>query len=625
MMPRNKHSTDIDFVPAEPTPKRARKQAPKPWPIPKFNPIRITNPLEYGRSKLPIGVEALDSLAIFLLFFTIQIINLLVEHTNQFAALHNPQNARDWTPVSRADMYRFIACLIHMGLHSQTPVTEFWSRREGHDMIFSQISLKRFQQIDRFFHISKPKQLQDKEKESPFEKVDEPSEHLRQKFKEYWHVGTHIAVDEAMAKCQGRAAETVDIPSKPISKGFKIWCLANDGYLLDWMFHSKGSSENDGPVGLDDFFTSKKPGHKGFSKTQALVFDLISQLNDGVELPFDPARHIVWLDNLFPSVCLFSELAKEGIGAAGTVRTRKTKRELLEENWEESASQPQDSTDRGVDRRLVDLERNYAGQIEWGQLYGAVSKDGDVLEFAWMDAQVVLFLTNATTGENWVIRERRRPPLTSTHANVTRKPFGEDAVKTLPIPENIDLYNYHKNAVDRFDQRRASYTVHRRRNKTWKSLWSFLLDAACVNAFLLSVHSSQEPRYVQHRKFRKDLVGALFEMAADLEPRRFVDNSGTRISLNERVSTATVEEHRLIRLADSENKHNYCAVCQVTGKKASAIQSRRKPFKEMSKNSVRGGSNGRPIERKTKPPKSRFGCSACGVFLCRSHDCWDII
>jgi hypothetical protein len=39
------------------------------------------------------------------------------------------------------------------------------------------------------------------------------------------------------------------------------------------------------------------------------------------------------MDNLFTSVKLLSQLKKMGIGAAGTVRTGKTKRELLEEGF----------------------------------------------------------------------------------------------------------------------------------------------------------------------------------------------------------------------------------------------------------------------------------------------------
>ena len=51
----------------------------------------------------------------------------------------------------------------------------------------------------------------------------------------------------------GRAEETVNIPSKPIPEGFKLWVLANTSYMLDWLFHTKGDQK--GLIDLDDFWT----------------------------------------------------------------------------------------------------------------------------------------------------------------------------------------------------------------------------------------------------------------------------------------------------------------------------------------------------------------------------------
>jgi len=39
-----------------------------------------------------------------------------------------------------------------------------------------------------------------------------------------------------------------------------------------------------------------------------------------------PNHHIVWVNNLFSSIRLFKRLREEGIGAAGTIRTSRTKR-----------------------------------------------------------------------------------------------------------------------------------------------------------------------------------------------------------------------------------------------------------------------------------------------------------
>ena len=119
----------------------------------------------------------------------------------------------------------------------------------------------------------------------------------------------------------GRAPEIINIPSKPTPEGFKIWILANEGYILDWLWHAKG---NKGPVDLDQSFVQDE----GFSKTQAVVLDLLLQRDENTkERLYPPGKHVVWLDNLFTSVKLLTRLRELGIGGAGTVRTTKTKRE----------------------------------------------------------------------------------------------------------------------------------------------------------------------------------------------------------------------------------------------------------------------------------------------------------
>ena len=53
----------------------------------------------------------------------------------------------------------------------------------------------------------------------------------------------------------GRSEEIVNIPSKLTLKGFKIWVLANEGYILDWMYYAKGSKKTEGPQDLCDYWT----------------------------------------------------------------------------------------------------------------------------------------------------------------------------------------------------------------------------------------------------------------------------------------------------------------------------------------------------------------------------------
>ena len=330
-MPRKRVSDDIDHVPIDPKPSRIPKKKPPPPPSPpKHVPILINNPLFHGHSQLPEHIKLDDVYSIFCLFFSDEILFNICQNTNQYAEFYPSKDdklyARKWYPTTVSELRAYLGAWIWMGVFPSSEVEDFWnsSPRKGpvHKQLREAISLKRWQQIDRFFHISSPQDPNTTlQKETPFEKLEPLNDYLRQQFKVYWKTGTHLAVDETIVRFMGRASETVNIPTKPVPEGFKIWILGNEGVVLEWLYHAKGDQK--GPVDLDDFWTEDL----GFSKTQAVVLDLVKQ--HGIS---DNFQHIIWLDNLFTSSRLLRQLKTEGFGAAGTVRTLKTAREEKRRN-----------------------------------------------------------------------------------------------------------------------------------------------------------------------------------------------------------------------------------------------------------------------------------------------------
>ena len=91
-----------------------------------------------------------------------------------------------------------------------------------------------------------------------------------------------------------------------------MWVLADHGYVLLFMFHSKGDGKLDGPYRLDPQWQAK-----GLSATEAVVCHLAISINPYL---LKPNMHIIWLDNLFTRIRLLEELRRASIGAAGTVR-----------------------------------------------------------------------------------------------------------------------------------------------------------------------------------------------------------------------------------------------------------------------------------------------------------------
>ena len=93
------------------------------------------------------------------------------------------------------------------------------------------------------------------------------------------------------------------MPNKPIKQGYKIYGIADHGYIYNWVWSSREK-------GLQDLFK-----HPQLTPTSSLIRSLV--------LSLPRQRLAVYLDNYFTSVPLFKELRACGYGAVGTTRPYK--------------------------------------------------------------------------------------------------------------------------------------------------------------------------------------------------------------------------------------------------------------------------------------------------------------
>jgi len=125
-------------------------------------------------------------------------------------------------------------------------------------------------------------------------------------------------VDEIIVRFQGRVKETITVPGKPIPTGFKVWAVAQRGFLILWNWHVPG--EKNGPVGVKtpkELGGTIRDGNRG-NKTQAVVLHLINRLPK----PPQGSGYHVFLDNLFVSTRFVEYARSQGIGITGTCRER---------------------------------------------------------------------------------------------------------------------------------------------------------------------------------------------------------------------------------------------------------------------------------------------------------------
>ncbi|KAF6523619.1 hypothetical protein HZS61_012118 [Fusarium oxysporum f. sp. conglutinans] len=287
----------------------------------------------------------------------------------------------------------------------------------------------------------------------------------------------------------GRSKQTTLVKGKPTPVGFKIWVIAQQGYFLQWLWHVKASPVTAITVKLE---APKPYGKKGklrtetpLSNTQSVVVHLLKRLTT--------ATYHVFTDNLFSSPQLFRLLRQLGHGATGTARPNCGITAVMKQ-IKETGKKP-DGT-----------------PLVYNKVYLIPTKDKQ------KDSSVVLFLTTVH-GEaplNRTPKKRKLPAKRGTKAEAQRlkEVFNGDQARIIPIPSVAAQYNDEMNHVDRGDQIR-SYTSyqHRFRRGPWQALlWSFLLDVALANSFILQ-KKTRQPRWKPYstlRDWKEAIYNAIF-------------------------------------------------------------------------------------------------------------------
>lgn len=372
--------------------------------------------------------------------------------------------------------------------------------------------------------------------------------------------------------------EVTTVPNKPTPTGLKIWCIAQRGFLLRWVWHRPGQKH--GPIGIK---TPRELGGtkngKGGNKTQAVVVYLLDQL--------PPARYHVYLDNLFTSTKLLELLRSKGYAATGTCRTNS-----------------------GVLSELVELKKKDKGKGEmpWGTLHAIPTETNQVNQIGWKDNAFALTMTTYWEADKKVLRLRKRPKLSSSKAKTARLPFGDLGEKEMWVPELYDAYNHNMGAVDIADQLQGQNAGLRRIKRGGaQAVDQFLLLTVLVNCYLLSLYAKWEgERTVKHRSqddFRIKLVEALLAAGRDAKVQK------KRVYPFTNAEALEVPLHRYQHVKMPTRKD--CAACK--GVRHHDRPPKRVALAEIAANS--GGSS----DRRT----SYWGCKQCRVSLCKKGGCFE--
>lgn len=249
-------------------------------------------------------VNCNDPLALFKMFFTDYIIDIIVKETNQYAqqnitsSIDGRRHQQAWQSVTRNEVNKFFALLLIMGLVRLPEIRLYWSRNKFYQnrSIITIMERDRFLAILKFLHFSNNATARYGDRLS---KLQEIVEAIVATFKDTVRPGKNIVVDETMVPWRGRLGFRQYIPGKRHKYGIKIYKLCvPDGYTYNLEIYAGKTQIN----------TQKSRTH-----------DIIKRLLQGLS----NEGRILFVDSFYTNVHLAEDLLMDRTFLCGTVKINK--------------------------------------------------------------------------------------------------------------------------------------------------------------------------------------------------------------------------------------------------------------------------------------------------------------
>ncbi|XP_019735991.1 M-phase phosphoprotein 8 isoform X1 [Hippocampus comes] len=377
-------------------------------------PILTPGPTLYAIARITTPESA------FNLFFNEDILAHIVKMTN----LHR-SSSLNWKTLTVAELRAYLGLLILAGLFKSQHLSNLWRKNPGRAMFVDTMSHWRFCQINGALRFcDTPSRQQESNKLAPIIDLWTMWNDLVPKM---FNLDREICVGEMLVPCFTRCSFKEYMPSKPVSRGIKIWTVCDVATSYAWNMQ---------------VYTGKPPGGKR-EKQQGMR--VVLELCDTLE------GHTVTTDKFFTSFALAAELNKKRMALVG--RIRKNKPQL--------PPQLLNMTDRRVFSSLF-----------------AFRAEQTLVSFIPSRGKNVLFLST----------KHREPELMKEKKN---------------MPKIIHDYNICKGAVDRLDQRCATYSCRQLGVRWAMCLFYHMLDVSCYNAFVL--FTTINPEWNQTKSFKRRL------------------------------------------------------------------------------------------------------------------------
>jgi hypothetical protein len=231
----------------------------------------------------------IDIVQTFLLFFTEDFVNNIVQETNTYAQqficgkvfpLRSP--ARQWVPVTVNEMYVVIALFLLMGIISKPTLNSYFSpKRLLYTPAFPDvISRDRFQLICKFLHFNDNSKKDNYLGPARLFKIFPVIQHLNERFQSLFYPGQNICIDESLTLWKGRLSFKMYLPLKASKFGIKTYelCDSKSGYLWSFLVYTGSETQ-----------LNSKLIRENTNKTTSIILHLVE--------PLLHRGHTLWMDN----------------------------------------------------------------------------------------------------------------------------------------------------------------------------------------------------------------------------------------------------------------------------------------------------------------------------------------
>ncbi|XP_016655726.1 piggyBac transposable element-derived protein 3-like [Acyrthosiphon pisum] len=351
----------------------------------------------------------------------LKLINPITENILDQSNLYATQKNKNLN-LRENELLSFFGINFCMGYHKLPSYKHYWKGAKDLNVpaISEVMTRDRFVEILSNIHVNNNENISQNKKDKLF-KLRPMIDSLNQIFLESSSGTRELSVDESMIKFKGRSTIKQYNPMKPIKRGYKLWCIADqNGYIMKFTVY-QGKNET-----LEKEFENTNLGER-----------IVLQLTK----PFWNESRIVFFDNYFTTFSLLEKLRTQQTLACGTIRQN---RKGMPQNFKKDSEIPRGEFDYRFSTSGIGI-------------------------FKWKDNKVVHIASNYHGNE-------------ITSVDRTMK---DGSRLSISCPNPIKDYNKYMGGVDHADRLRALYNVDRKSKKWWLRIFWGLLDITFVNAYVI--------------------------------------------------------------------------------------------------------------------------------------------